>query len=59
MRELQLRRAGLLAWAERSDPELVERTDAIVRPFLTGRCDGDTVPLHRAVSRAMQLGIAV
>jgi threonine dehydrogenase-like Zn-dependent dehydrogenase len=59
MRELQLRRAGALAWADRPEPELVERTDAIVRPFLAGRCDGDTVPLHRPVSRAMQLGVAV
>jgi threonine dehydrogenase-like Zn-dependent dehydrogenase len=59
VRELQLRRAGALAWADRPEPELVERTDAIVRPFLAGRCDGDTVPLHRPVSRALQLGIAV
>jgi alcohol dehydrogenase len=58
MRELQLRRAGKLGWADRPEPELVDRTDAIVRPFLAGRCDGDTVPLHRPVSRAMQLGIA-
>ena len=33
--------------------------DAIVRPFLAGRCDGDTVPIHRPVSRALQLGIAL
>jgi threonine dehydrogenase-like Zn-dependent dehydrogenase len=59
MRELQLKRAGALAWADRPEPELVERTDAIVRPFLAARCDGDTVPLHRPMSRAMQLGIAV
>jgi alcohol dehydrogenase len=59
MRELQLRRAGALAWADRPEPELVERTDALVRPFLAGRCDGDTLPLHRPVSRAMQLGVAV
>jgi threonine dehydrogenase-like Zn-dependent dehydrogenase len=59
VRELRYRRAGRVAWAERPDPELVESTDAIVRPFVAGRCDGDTVPLHRPVSRAMQLGIAV
>src|SRR5204862_8221565 len=33
--------------------------DAIVRPFIAARCDGDTVPIHRPVSRAMQLGSAV
>jgi threonine dehydrogenase-like Zn-dependent dehydrogenase len=58
VRELHYQRAGRLAWAERPDPELVEPTDALVRPFVAGRCDGDTVPLHRPVSRAMQLGIA-
>jgi alcohol dehydrogenase len=59
MRELQFRRAGRLAWADRPEPDLVDATDAIVRPFLAGRCDGDTLPLHRPVSRAMQLGIAL
>jgi len=29
------------------------------RPFLAGRCDGDTVPIHRPVSRALHAGIAV
>jgi alcohol dehydrogenase len=33
--------------------------DAIVRPFVAGRCDGDTVPIHRPVSRLMQAGMAV
>ena len=33
--------------------------DAIVRPFVAGRCDGDTLPIHRPVSRAMQVGMAV
>lgn len=59
MRELHYRRAGRLAWAERPDPELADPTDALVRPFIAARCDGDTVPLHRPVSRAMQLGVAV
>jgi alcohol dehydrogenase len=59
MRELQLKRAGVLAWADRPAPALVEPTDALVRPFLAGRCDGDTLPLHRPVSRAMQVGIAL
>jgi alcohol dehydrogenase len=58
MRELQLERSGRLAWGERPEPEIVAATDALVRPFVAARCDGDTVPLHRPVSRAMQLGIA-
>ena len=59
MRELRLERAGRLAWHERDPPALEDRGDAIVRPFLAGRCDGDTLPIHRPVSRALQLGIAL
>ena len=57
MRELQLIRAGRLAWADRPEPQLTDPGDAIVRPFIAGRCDGDTVPIHRPVSRAMQVAI--
>ena len=31
--------------------------DAIVRPIVASRCDGDTLPIHRHVSRAMQAGL--
>jgi threonine dehydrogenase-like Zn-dependent dehydrogenase len=31
----------------------------IVRPFVAGRCDGDTLPIHRPVSRALQAGMAL
>lgn len=57
MRELQLIGAHHLEWRERPDPVLQETRDAIVRPFVAGRCDGDTLPIHRHVSRAMQVGI--
>ena len=30
-----------------------------MRPFLAGRCDGDTLPIHRPVSRALQAGLAL
>ena len=59
MRELQLIRSGRLAWREREHPALEDAGDAIVRPFLAGRCDGDTLPIHRPVSRALQAGIAL
>ena len=59
MRELQLIRSGRLAWREVPEPSLEQPTDAIVRPFVAARCDGDTVPIHRPVSRALQLGMAV
>lgn len=57
MRELTFIRHDRLEWREGPDPVLLEETDALVRPFLAGRCDGDTLPLHRPVSRAMQVGL--
>jgi len=57
MRELNFIRAGRLEWRDRPDPELVDATDALVRPFVASRCDGDTLPIHRPVSRAMQAGL--
>jgi threonine dehydrogenase-like Zn-dependent dehydrogenase len=57
MRELQLIKTGQLEWREREAPALVSPTDAIVRPFVAGRCDGDALPLHRRVSRPMQVGM--
>jgi threonine dehydrogenase-like Zn-dependent dehydrogenase len=59
LRELQFRRSGRLAWQERDAPALEAPGDAIVRPFIAGRCDGDTVPIHRPVSRALQAGMAL
>ncbi|MCA1188992.1 MULTISPECIES: alcohol dehydrogenase catalytic domain-containing protein [unclassified Saccharopolyspora] len=59
MRELQFRRSGRLVWHERAEPVIEDPGDALVRPFLAGRCDGDTLPIHRPVSRALQAGMAL
>jgi hypothetical protein len=59
VRELNLVGANRLAWIERPEPELKSAGDAIVRPFVVSRCDGDTLPIHRRVSRAMQIGLRV
>jgi alcohol dehydrogenase len=57
IRELQLIRSGHLAWRDKPAPRLEGPRDAIVRPCVASRCDGDTLPVHRRVSRAMQLGL--
>jgi threonine dehydrogenase-like Zn-dependent dehydrogenase len=59
MRELHFLRTGRLDW--RAAPEPVEPREgcALVRPFLAGRCDGDTLPIHHPVSRPLQAGVAV
>lgn len=57
MRELHLIRAGRLEWRDRPTPTMQDPRDALVRPFVAGRCDGDTLPIHRRLSRAMQIGM--
>jgi hypothetical protein len=57
MRELNFLSTGNLKWMEREDPVLMSGDDAVVRPFVVSRCDGDTLPLHHRVSRAMQIGL--
>lgn len=59
MRELTFVRTGLLQWRERPEPRLQDPRDALVRPFVAGRCDGDTMPIHRHVSRLMQVGMRI
>jgi len=59
IRELNLIAVGRLDWIERDDPVLQTADDAIVRPFVAGRCDGDVLPIHKRVSRAMQAGLKV
>ena len=57
MRELNLISAGRLEWVERPEPTLQTPADAIVRPIVVSRCDGDALPIHRHVSRALQAGL--
>src|SRR3954451_18163564 len=59
MRELTFVRSGRLEWRERPEPTVAEPTDAVVRPFVASRCDGDVLPIHRPVSRALQAGLGV
>jgi threonine dehydrogenase-like Zn-dependent dehydrogenase len=59
MRELRFERSGRLGWYEQGPVAPQDPEDAIVRPFVAGRCDGDTLPIHRPVSRPLQAGIAL
>lgn len=57
MRELNFIASGRLAWMDKPEPELRSGDDVLVRPFVVSRCDGDTLPIHHRVSRAMQAGL--
>lgn len=59
MRELTFVRAGDLQWRDRPAPTLLDPSDALVRPFVASRCDGDCLPLHSNVSRPMQAGLKI
>lgn len=51
-------RRGHLEWREREAPVVRRGDDAVVRPIAAGRCDGDCLPIHWPVPRALQAGIA-
>src|SRR6478736_705790 len=53
MRELQYLRARSLAWRDVSEPRLLFETDALVRPFVAARCDGDPLFLFRDAGRML------
>lgn len=59
MRELNFIKTGRLEWRDRPEPELLDPSDALVRPFIASRCDGDALPIHRPVSRPMAVGLKV
>ncbi|GAB16536.1 putative dehydrogenase [Gordonia effusa NBRC 100432] len=54
MRELNMVRPGKFRWLERPEPQLVEAGDAIVRPFIVGRCDGDQIATSAALLRVVR-----
>ncbi len=62
MRELNVIRPGHIDWRDKPEPALVAPTDALVRPFIASRCDGDVLPVHlhglthRAMATAMRAG---
>lgn len=62
MRELNIIKPGHLDWVEKPSPTLTEAADALVRPFVASRCDGDVLPLqlhglrHKAMAAAMRTG---
>jgi len=59
MRDLHFVRSGRLAWHEHDTAPEPGPGEAIVRPFIAARCDGDTLPIHRPMSRALQAGMAL
>ena len=59
MRQLTFIKKGRVEWQEGPEPRLSGPLQAIVRPFVAARCDGDCVPLFRTLPRFMNAGIAL
>ena len=59
IRELTFIRKGRLEWREVPRPMLRTPTDALVRPLVASRCDGDCAFLFHDFSRALQLGASM
>jgi threonine dehydrogenase-like Zn-dependent dehydrogenase len=57
IKELTLIRKNKLAWKEKPEPKIVNPKEAIVRPFVASRCDGDSIFLFHNFSKAIRLGV--
>ena len=59
MRELNVLTPGKIGWLDKPEPVLENPTDALVRPFIASRCDGDALPIHMhsATHKAMTAGV--
>lgn len=59
MRQLTYVRKGVLEWREAPEPRLLAAAEAIVRPFIAARCDGDCLPLFHSVTARLKLGLSL
>ncbi|MFL6655508.1 MAG: zinc-binding dehydrogenase [Sulfurifustis sp.] len=59
MQQLTFIRKGVLEWREAPEPALQSSKEAIVRPFVAARCDGDNLPLFNRATQLLQLGVAI
>ena len=59
MQQLTYVTKGFLEWREVREPALQSPQEAIVRPFVAARCDGDALPLFHRVTTPMKVGLAL
>ena len=59
MRELTFVKARRVEWRSVPDPQLGGPGEALVRPVIAARCDGDNLPLFNRLTTAMSAGIAL
>ena len=59
IKELTLVKKNKLEWREKKEPRIGHPKEAIIRPFVASRCDGDSIFLFHSFSKAIRLGAAI
>lgn len=59
IKELTLIKKNKLEWREKAKPEIRHPEEAIVRPFVASRCDGDSMFLFHDYTKLIQLGVTL
>jgi threonine dehydrogenase-like Zn-dependent dehydrogenase len=59
MRELTYLGPRRVAWRQVPEPTLSGAQEALVRPVIAARCDGDNLPIFNRVTTAMRAGVAL
>lgn len=59
IKELTLVKKNKLEWREKKEPRIGHPKEAIIRPFVASRCDGDSIFLFYNFSKAIRLGASV
>lgn len=59
MRELTLFGPRRVAWREVPEPTLGGAREALVRPVIAARCDGDNLPIFSSITTALRAGVAL
>jgi threonine dehydrogenase-like Zn-dependent dehydrogenase len=59
LRELTFVKTRRVEWRSVPEPRLGGPREALVRPVIAARCDGDALPLFNTVTTAMRAGVAL
>jgi threonine dehydrogenase-like Zn-dependent dehydrogenase len=59
LRELTFVKSGRVEWRSVEEPRLEGAKEALVRPVIAARCDGDNLPLFNEVTTALRAGVAL
>jgi alcohol dehydrogenase len=59
IRELTITAKYKLEWREKPEPRIKSSKEAIIRPFVASRCDGDSIFLFHNFSKAIRLGVSI